>query len=456
MPSSSRSGISRHLRIKKGRSTGPRYSEDTRRTGTPVAQQSKLSIIAAAMDLPEREDEGPDFERLLSKLDNDHDPDPIIMVHFGQKGVLSDRGAERLGRSLLGAKARNAGRRFSIIGMCPYFMTENASRYSSLLEFFATGQYYHAGLYQDAAWNAPEPGMAAAMAHILTAMLANPEQPANLTISGLSLSKQSLYLANQFLEVTLVDCRMEAPLQQLQPMVVPRDTAEPSPARGSRLRLASNNDWSGILQAQATLKTNVTSLFLMVNDPIVGRLDLSGLVGFVATQPNGMDLNLHFQRSGQMNADARVEHILEDTLTQCPRGVHSLWINIDAAPAPLIREKQFPRLLELVSDSALTRFDIRAERANSVLSPAQVQQITVITQRNGVIAAYLQSTNLVYANDDEDRPKHQYLLSHALSQAAVHPALFPHFYEFVRNHSNELPGGRDRQAPAAAAAPPPP
>jgi hypothetical protein len=107
----------------------------------------------------------------------------------------------------------------------------------------------------------------------------------------------------------------------------------------------------------------------------------------------------------------------------------------------------------------------------SVLSPAQDQRIAVITQRNSLIPLYLQTTKLLkhrpmvmyrfhppYAAGGKDRPKHQYVLSHALSQAAVHPIFFSHCYEFLRKHSNVLFGqeGRRRQAPAAAAAQPPP
>jgi hypothetical protein len=50
------------------------------------------------------------------------------------------------------------------------------------------------------------------------------------------------------------------------------------------------------------------------------------------------------------------------------------------------------------------------------------------------------SSIVVYANDGLDRPKHQFVLSHALSQAAVHPIFFSHFYEYVRNHVGELFG----------------
>jgi hypothetical protein len=174
-----------------------------------------------------------------------------------------------------------------------------------------------------------------------------------------------------------------------------------------------------------------------------------------------------------------VEHILADVTTQCP-GVHSLLIRVHRAVSPIMRGQHFPRLLELVSNSALTRLDIddgneKNPRLNTVLSPEQEEQIDVMTERNRVIPAYLQTTHLlkqrgpvayayyedppiivVYADDGEDRPKHQFVLSHALCQAAVHPVFFSHFYEFVRNHADQLPGERQgsrRPAPAAAAQP---
>jgi hypothetical protein len=430
------------------------------------------------MNRPERDDEGPDFERLLDQLDHDRDL-AFGFVRIGRNDVLSDRGAERLGRSLLGFTTRNGGRLFHSIGICAYYMTDNAFRYSSLLEFFATGRYGHVVMHQDTAWNAPEPGMmAAAMGHILTAMLANPQPVAtHLNISGASLTMQSLHLANQFPEVTLVRCRMEALLQE--PLTLPDDTTnrDDRPERGSRLRLATNNDWSGILQAAATLRTNVTSVYLSFTDRIVGPLDLSNLIGFVAAQPNGMAMILSVNPSSQLDGETIVEHILAGILTHCP-GVYSLRIeNVNAALSPVFREQHFPRLLALVSDSNLTEFDFRerAHQGTRVLSMEQEQQITVMTQRNRIIPMYLETIHLlkprqpqvppivVYNKDGQDRPKHQFVLSHALRQAAVHPVYFSHFYEFVRHHSNELPGGRDRrnelpgggQATGPAAAQPP-
>jgi hypothetical protein len=189
-------------------------------------------------------------------------------------------------------------------------------------------------------------------------------------------------------------------------------------------------------------------------------LGLSCLIDFVAAQPNGMDLTIHFHRSGQMNGDV-VEHILADVSYQCP-GVHNLVFRVNDAMSPLIRER-FPRLKELVSNSALLRLAIEDPSGRSVLSPEQEQQIAVITQRNIVIPVYLRATNLlksrrplvvnpddpaivVYANGDGE---YLFMLSHALSQAAVHPIFFSHVYEFVRNHNDQLfgPEGRHQQQP---------
>jgi hypothetical protein len=174
-----------------------------------------------------------------------------------------------------------------------------------------------------------------------------------------------------------------------------------------------------------------------------------------------------------MDGDVIVEHILADVTTQCP-GVHSLLIRVHGAVSPIMRELYFPRLVELVSNSALTRLDLKDER-NTVLSPEQEEQIDVMTERNRVIPVYMRTTHLLkqrgpvayayyvdppiivlYADDGEDRSKHQFVLSHALCQAAVHSVFFSHFYEFVRDHADQLPGGekgRRRPAPAAAAQP---
>jgi hypothetical protein len=82
----------------------------------------------------------------------------------------------------------------------------------------------------------------------------------------------------------------------------------------------------------------------------------------------------------------------------------------------------------------------------------QEQEIAAITQRNS-LPVYLETTKflkrrrpppavddpmdssssiVVYANHGVDRNKHQFVLSHALSQAAVHPIFFSHLYEYVR------------------------
>jgi hypothetical protein len=428
-------------------------------------------------DLPERDDERLNFERLLRRLDNggrDH-------VQFGRhdRGVLSDRGAQRLGQSLLRATAR--GRQFVTIHICPYYMSAYAHRYSALLDFFATGQYYVVALFFSPAWPAPPPGMMRdAMEHIFTAMLAN-RQPAaaELEIHGASLTMQTLQLALQYPRLNLFQCRMEESLL-LQPQVVlPNDTTNcddhlaasaasaaatvpNSPERGICLHFGSENDWFGILKAATSLKTNVTSLSLVVTDVSIGRVvDLSSLIAFVTAQPNGMDLILGFFPSIRMDGDAIVDYILADGLTQCP-GVQGLVIHVDMS---LLIHERFPelflRLKELVSNSALTRFEVCPLGTGRVLmSREQEQQFAVITQRNTVIPVYLQTTYLlkplrrpppavvnpndpaivVYAKDGEDRSKHQFVLSHALSQAAVHPVFFSHFYEFVRNHADQLFG----------------
>jgi hypothetical protein len=427
---------------------------------------------------PVRDDVGPRFERLLRQLDNNDDRDFDGRVEFGRRNVLSDHGAQRLGQSLLRATARNPHRQFRFISISPYYMTADADQYSALLEFFATGQCGKVMLcHQGPDWPAPQPpGMLAAMERIVIAMMAN-QQPAPLAIVGLSLTMPMLRLTLQCRDVTLYRCRMESPLL---PQISPNDTtnycddhsaAAPaaaaaaiaainSPERGIHLHLVSSSDWVGILQAATALKkTNVTSLALSLDDaaPIVGRLDLSSLIGFVTSQPNSMDL--YFQLRSQIGDNTIVEHIVADILNHCP-GVHSLVIRFGSITSRVHRE-QFPRLLELVSDSALTRLAIEGYSGVNVMSREQEQQMAVVTQRNIVIPVYLRTTHLlkprrppvvnsndppivvVYANDGEDRRKHQFLLSHALSQAAVHPIFFSHVYEFVRNHGDQLFGPED-------------
>jgi hypothetical protein len=408
---------------------------------------------------PQRNDEGPVFERLLRRIDND-DRRFNGAVRLGRNVcILSDPGAQRLGQCLLGATAR--GRvQFQSIDINPYYLTANAFQYSALLDFLTTGQYRHVSLDQNyQSWNAPEePGMAAAMEHILNAMIAN-QVLASLTISGLSLTIPVLHLALQCPRVTL----NHSPLQQQQLLVVPRINTSDHPAaaaaalrnspeRGSDLCLSSEeNDLFVILPAATALQTNVARLNLCFYYPIGGRLDFSSLTGFLTIQPNSVALTLTFLRPDRIDTDAIVEHILADVLTQCP-GVHALW--------PLFFHERFFRVTELVSNTALERLVVNPP---DVLSLEQQEQIAVITQRNGVIPAYLQTTYLLKqrrppavndpsdppimlynANDDaEDRPKHQFVLSHALRQAAVHPIFFSHFYEYVRNHADELYGGTE-------------
>jgi hypothetical protein len=211
--------------------------------------QSNTNIIAAVMDQLPRNDEGRGFERLLGQLDDEHDQDFNGWVRFGRlgrRGVLSDHGAQRLGQSLLGAVHR---RGFHSIYISPYYMTADADQYSELLEFLASGQYCHVGLYQDAAWPAPQPGMLAAMEHVLAAMNTNQEPAlALLEIIGVSLTLPILHLALQCVGLRLTRCRMESPLLQ---QILPNDTADRdvSPERGTTLNLLASNDWFGILQA---------------------------------------------------------------------------------------------------------------------------------------------------------------------------------------------------------------
>jgi hypothetical protein len=381
-------------------------------------------------------------------------------------------------------------------------MSANPFRYWALLDFLATGQYRYVGLGQDnEAWTAPaEPGMAAAMEHMLTAMIANQQpDPATLGIRGLSLTMPVLRLALQcpsmlLLQRPSVSLHHSPPPQQQPLVVVPsNDTADRddhaaaaaaaaaalrnSPERGTNLSPCSNNDGFEMLQAATTLQTNVARLDLCFpHRPIVGRLDFSILTGFLTSQPNSVDLSLAFgvYAVDRIDADATVEHILADVLTQCP-DVHGLFIRLGHAPPPppLFFHERFARLTELVSNTALKRFVVNPP---TVLSPEQNEQISVITQRNGAIPAYLGTTGLLkqrrpptendpidppimVMNEDEDfvdLSEHKFVLSHALSQAAVHPVFFSHFYQYVRDHADQLPGGEGRQAPAAAAAPPPP
>jgi hypothetical protein len=475
------------------------------------------------MNPPPRDDTGPNFVHLLRRLDND--------ARVGDVRVLFDRPycdacvqfADQQGRRVRRMWADGL-RRFQYNVMS----ADDGRQYSALLDFLATGQYRWVQLdlhnnMDDMGRAVIEPPlppgrMMTMMEDILNAMNANQQPvPAELKIRGwLCLTMPILHRALQYPNTLLVRSRMESAPLQPQQLVLPNDTTEHNnehpaasatavrsrPERGTTLRYSfiGAEDWPGILQAATTLETNVTSLMLDFNDPIesIDRiLDLSSWIGsFVAAQPNGMDLTICF-RSNQMDGDVIVivERILADVSTQCP-GVHSLLIRIHD-DVRFTRVQYLPRrlqllsdsLLQLLSDSALTRFEFRETLAilelreeptldTSVFSQEQEQRMTVMIQRNTVIPVYLQTTYLlkprrprvvdpiidppivVYANDGEDRRKHQFVLSHALSEAAVHPIFFSHFYEFVRNHSNELPGGRDdrRQATAAAAAvarPPP-
>jgi hypothetical protein len=461
-----------------------------------------------------RENVGPGFEHLLPRLDND-DREFYVSVEFGRDG-WSAKVDQRNDQAVPSVTVQY--RRFSYIERPPYYKTADAGQYFALLDFMAAGQYRRVSLYQNppATTAPPPPGTHAMMEHILTSIIAN-QQPvaAQFIIRDLSLTIQSLDLALQYPDVvTLVRCRMvESPLQ-LVPRVADQHPAaaaalRDSPERGSTLRISSINDWRGILQAATRLQTNVTSLQLYLNftDPIVGRLDLSSVIGFVANQPNSVHLSLTFYRSSGIDAVVLVETIVADISTQCP-GVHSLEIDvysllIDPRTPPLMPE-QFPRLMAHVSDSALARLEFVP---TVFLNPTQEQQIAVLIQRNRAIPEYLKTTQLlkqrnevavdpndppimiyvdygefeevpapveppivVYNDDDAaDRSKHQFVLSHALCQAAVHPIFFSHFYQFVRDHAEDLPGGekgrrpqqppphrRRRSAPAAAAAAQPP
>jgi hypothetical protein len=475
--------VMHHIRIQKGHTPQDRYNYNA---------FLPLSSLMNNNQPPRNDDEGQGFANLLRRIDED-----VQLFHGRVPFVLSDRGEQRVGQSLLGATAR--GRPFWFIEICPYYMTANAFQYSALLEFLTIGQYAHAELYLDAEWPAPPPGMLAAMEHMVTAMIANPQPAAAiLVITEMTLTMSLLNLALQRPRVVLKHCQMESsPLQQ-QParvLLLPIDAADrdDSPEQGTTLQLTSCNDWSGILQA--LVKTNVTSLHLDFYHPIVGPLDISSVIGFVAAQPNSMHLALTFFRPTRIDADVLMEHILANVLTKCGPlggGVHSLFIRLgpNDAVSPL-RPAQFPRLMALVSGSVLTQLQFLP---TFFLSQEQQQQLDVILQRNRTIPVYLKTVQLLqprqevthnrppihvqYDNDepghlavdpsdppiivydnDEDRRMHQFVLSHALSQAAVHPVFFSHFYQYVRDHVDPLFGQesrRRRPAPAAAAAAPPP
>jgi cell division septation protein DedD len=408
---------------------------------------------------------GLDFFRLLRLLDND--PDFHGSVEFGRngRGVLSDHAAQRLGQSLLRATHHS---RFRRIKICTYYMTGDAHQYSALLEFFATGPTRNVMLvlYK---------GRTHANEQILTAMKANP-QPGNLRIVGMSrLKMQTLQLALQGPQGVAFDqcrmCRTESQ-QVLVNDTTNRDDHDAasaaalvvrnSPERGSYINLLNNKDSYGILKAATTLKTNVTSLVIDFNDPISRQFDYSSLISFVTAQPNGILLHLYFNEKSSRYDRARgllLAVLVHEFAEKCP-DVHSLRVLFrDPLAFP---ERYIPLLIEALPDSALTGFEFRraigTPESGNLLSRDQEQQIAAITQRNSAIPVYLQTTHLLkprrppavnepidppimlYANDGVDRPKHQFVLSHALSQAAVHPIFFPHFYEYVRNHVGELFG----------------
>jgi hypothetical protein len=404
----------------------------------------------------ERDGEGPDFERLLRQLDDD-DSNFHGLVEFGQKGIgfLDDRAAQRLGQSLLLAMYHR--RQFRLIKISAKYMSPNADRYSALLEFFATAPNRDVVLVL-------QRGNVGANEHILTAMKANP-QPGNLVIIGLVLKMQTLHLALQGPRLlSLVECRMHRtksppPLPQ---QVLPNDTTtnrDDSSERGTCLRIVYNKDCFGILEAATKLKTNVTSLRLDFNDFPIVRFDsaAASLLSFVTAQPNGMELIFAF--SGPIWAGGIAEVLMYLFPKKCPC-VHSLVIHTRVAL--LVHPTGIPSLTEIVSDTALTRFEYRArnfytnQRVNALSRTLEwEQQIAAITQRNSAIPVYLETTKflkprrtppidsssiVVYANDGVDRPKHQFVLSHALSQAADHPIFFSHCYEYVRNHVGELFG----------------
>jgi hypothetical protein len=235
-----------------------------------------------------------------------------------------------------------------------------------------------------------------------------------------------------------------------------------SPERGSCLRLVYNKDGDEILKAATTLNTNVTSLIMDFNDPI-SRFDYSSLISFVTAQPNGIKLSLIFNEKSSRFDRARgliLVVLVHEFAEKCP-DVHSLRFLFRDPLAQAFPERYIPLLIEALSDSALTRFEFCAlytTESVNLLSREHEQQIAAIAQRNSAIPAYLQTTHLLkrrqppagnepidppimlYANDGVDRPKHQFVLSHALSQAAVHPIFCLHIYEYVRNHVGELFG----------------
>jgi hypothetical protein len=302
---------------------------------------------------PEFDDVGPEWEELLRWIDTD-DPefDGYVWFEASQTIVLSNAGAQRLGEILLGAMAR--GRRFAQVHICTYYMTANARQYSALLDFLASGQYRLVRLYQGAKWTSRQE-MRAVMEHVLTAILANrpnlanQQYPATLELEGVRLTMKTLHLTLQHPRVDFSGCRMETLLltdhdNQYPVAAAAAAALKNRPEQGIHLSLGyNNNDYFGILQAATAINTNVTSLRLSYNGAIVGRLDFSALIGFIAAQPNGMELTFAiFERS----CAAILEHILADVSTQCP-GVHSLFISVDNdALSPLIRER-FPRLKEL-------------------------------------------------------------------------------------------------------------
>jgi hypothetical protein len=433
--------------------------------------------------IPPRDDEGPDFERLLRQLDND-DPDFHGVVEFGRngQGYLSDRGGQRLGQSLLRATAHR--RQFRFIKICTDDMTANADQYSALLEFFATGPNRNVVLVLSK-------GSTHANQHILTAMNANP-QPGNLVIREVAMTMQTLRLALQGpRHLSLVACRMSEtespPVPPPAQQVLSNDTTtnrddypeasaaalvvRNNPARGSSLRLVYDNiDCIGILKAATKLHTNVTSLHLDFNAPLAfGRFGHSSLISFAKAQPNGMEMRLSFSESSRFDREINILCIyilMNKFSTTCP-DVHSLFIHASDGRTPLLNEKPnyISLFMEAVSKTALTRFEFSrtfyTTHGVTVLSleREEEQQIAAITQRNSLIPVYLGTTKflkprrpppavdnpvdssssiVVYANDGVDRNKHQYVLSHALSQAAVHPFFFLHLYEYVRDHVGEL------------------
>jgi hypothetical protein len=386
-------------------------------------------------------------------------------------------------------------RRFRYIETPPYYMSaDDAGQYFALLDFIATaGQYRKVFLHDHrtgTSWNAQPPGMRTAMEDIVTAMI--PVAEAQLHIIGVSLTLPMLHLALQCPHVLLCRCGMASrplPPQPAALLVLPRNDAtadrDDNPERGgTTLQITTCAYWREILQAATTIKSNNVINHLHLDFDRLklggGRLDISTLIKWITAQPNGIYLTLDRMRGGV----DMVEGILADVATQCPLGaVHSMVIRVDPAVSPRIRDQHFPLLLQLVSDSVWTRFEVREIRVldTRVLSQEQERQIAVLIERNRAIPVYLKTAHLlkprrplvvdpiidppivvVYDNDNagaDDRTKHQYVLSHALSQAAVHPIFFSHFYQYIRDHADPLfgqEGRRCRPAPTAAEAPPRP